>query len=165
METKAKWDLNPAFILGSSFLFMGAVYLSIAIGLFFSPEDSETIVVRSIFLPLGAGFFLAGLVLLVRSAVKKHRADQLIADGRYVWGTVKQLQKNRSINTLRGNPVVALIHYTDARGNLHTFRSRHLYRPPDDSILEKSVRVYIQGNDYTCYYVDMEPLLSRCRNR
>ena len=161
METKAKWDFNVAFILGITFLFIGAVYLSIAIGLFFAPEDSETIIVRAIFLPLGAGFFLTGLVLLVRAAAKKHRADQLIADGRYVWGTVKQLQTIRSINGLRGNPVVALIHYTDAQGKLHTFRSRHIYRLSGSSILEKAARVYIQGSDYTRYYVDIEPLLSR----
>ena len=165
METRAKWDVNVAFILGVTFLFMGAVYLSIAIGLFFSPEDGETIIVRSIFLPLGAGFSLSGLVLLLRAVAKKHRADQLIVDGRYVWGTVMQLQKNRSINGLHGNPVIALLHYTDAQGKLHVFRSRHLHRPPDDSILGKSARVYIQGSDYTRYYVDIEPLLSCSRNR
>ena len=165
METKAQWDLNVAFILGATFLFMGAVYLSIAIGLFFSPEDGETIIVRTTFLFLGIGFFLAGLVLLIRCAAKKHRADQLIADGRYVWGTVKQLQPIRSINGLHGNPVVAVLHYTDPQGKLHTYRSRHIYRPPSDSILEKSARVYIQGIDDARYYVDIEPLLSRSRNR
>ena len=164
METKAKWDLNVAFILGATFLFMGAVYLSIAIGLFFSPADRETIIVRSAFLPLGIGFFITGFVLLMRTAAKKRRADQLIADGRYVWGTVTELKKIQSINGLHGNPVVALIQYTDARGNVHTFRSRHIYRPPKDSILGKSARVYIHGSDCTRYYVDIEPLLPRSRN-
>lgn len=163
MEAKAKWDVDVGFILGITFAFMGAVYLGIAVLLFFSPVDPESAAVRAVLLPLGSGFFLAGMALLIRSARKKRQADRLIAHGRYIWGTVAQLQPNAFINGLHGNPVVAIVHVTDGSGQLHIFRSRHLHRPPDASILGKPVKVYIQSSSYTPYYVDMEPLLPNKR--
>ena len=161
METRAKWDINAPLIIGITFLFMGIVYLGISIVLFLCPTDAEGIAVRSVFLPLGLVLFFAGFVLLLRAAVKKHRADQLIADGRYIWATVTELREIRTINGLRGHPCVLLAQYTDPQGQIHFFQSRCLYRKPVGSVLEKTVKVYIQGGNYTCYYMDAEPLLVR----
>ena len=165
METKAKWDLNAPFIVGITFIFMGIVYLGISLGLFLFPTDSEGIAVRSVFLPLGLVLFLAGFVLTIRAAAKKRQADQLIADGRYIWATVAELREIRTINGFRGHPCVIQACYTDSRGQTHHFQSRHLYRKPDESILGKPVKVYIQISNYACYYMDAEPLLQRTRIR
>ncbi len=161
METRAKWDLNAPLIIGITFMFMGIVYSGISFALFLSPTDAEGVAVRSVFLPLGLVLFFAGFVLLTRAAAKKRRADQLIADGRYIWATVTELREIRTVNGFRGHPCVILAHYTDSRGQTHFFQSRCLYRKPDDSILEMAVKVYIQGGNYARYYMDAEPLLVR----
>ena len=163
METKAKWNWDVASIVGVTFLFMGIVYLGIASQLFLNPADADAVIVRSIFLPLGLVFFLAGSILLLRCVAKKHRADQLIADGRYIWATVAELREIRTVNGFRGHPWVIVARYTDPQGQTHVFQSRYLYRKPEHSILEKSVKVYIQGSNYTCYYMDPEPLLQRIK--
>ena len=159
METRAKWDLNAPLIIGITFLFMGIVYLGISLALFLSPTDTEGIVVRSVFLPLGLVLFFVGFILLSRAAAKKHRADQLIADGRYIWATVTELREIPTINGLRGHPCVILAQYTDPQGQTHFFQSRCLYRKLNDSIVEKAVKVYIQGTNFASYYMDVEPLL------
>ena len=163
MEAKAKWDLDIAFIIGITLFFIGVVYLSVCIRLFLSPADAEAVAVRSVFLPLGLVFFLVGSVLLTRAAFKKHRADLLVAEGRYIWATVTELQQIRSVNGLQGHPCVIQTCYTDPQGKIHYFPSRYLYRKPDASVLGKSVKVYLQNGDYRHYYVDVEPLLPRQR--
>jgi len=159
MAAKAKWDLNISFILGITFLFMGIVYLSICNPLFASPADRDAVVVRSLFLPMGATAFTAGGILLVRCWIKKRRADRLIEEGRYVWGSVSQLREIQSVNGLRGHPCVAVVCYTDPRGTEHRFQSRYLHRKPRVSIIGRPVKVYLQGSNYKVYYVDLEPLL------
>ena len=163
METKAKWNWNVPAIIGSVFSFMGIVYIGISIFLFIAPADAEAVAVRTVFLPLGLVLFCVGIVFLLHAASKKRQADQLIADGRYVWATVTELREIRSINGFRGHPWVIQAQYADAYGQSYFFQSRHLYRKPDTSIVGKSVKVYIQGSNYTCYYMDPEPLLSRSR--
>ncbi len=160
MEQKAKWDVNPGLIVGLTLSFMGAVYLGVSLPLFHS-ADADAVAVRSIFIPLGLVFLVIGIVLLIRAAAKKRQADQLIADGRYIWATVTQLKEIRTINGFRGHPWVILASYTGTNGQTHHFQSRHLYRKPDASIIGKPIKVYIQGSSYTLYYVDVEPLLQR----
>ena len=159
MKSKAKWDWNAPLIIGITFMFMGIVYLGISLALFLSPTDSEGIAVRSVFLPLGLVLFLSGCVLLARGAAKKHRADQLVTDGLYVWATVTELQEIRTINGLRGHPCVILARYADSQGQTHNFKSRCLYKKPVASIIGKPVKVYIDGGNQTAYYMDPESLL------
>ena len=61
-----------------------------------------------------------------------------------------ELREIRTINGLRGHPYVLLAQYTDSQGQAHFFQSRCLYRKLNDSIVEKAVKVYIQGGNYTC---------------
>jgi uncharacterized protein (UPF0333 family) len=92
---------------------------------------------------------------------QQHRADQLIADGRYVWATVTELQEIRTINGLRGHPCVILAHYTDSQGQTHNYKSRCLYKKPVASIIGKPIKVYIEGGNHATYYMDPEPLLKQ----
>ena len=158
METKAKWDWDVKTIVGITLLFMGITYLSISIPIGFAPADAGAAIVQAIFIPLGFVLLLVGAVFLIRAARKKHQADQLIADGRYIWATVTDLREIQSVNTFRGHPCVICASYTDAYGQTYYFQSRYVYRKPDPSVLEKPVKVYIQGNQYSTYYADVEPL-------
>ena len=161
MERKAKGDFGPGAIVGLTFLFMGAVYLLNSLFLLGEQADAEAVAVRSVFLPLGAVFLIAGCVLTVRFFRKKRMADQLLEEGRYVWGTVVDLRQIRTINGFRGHPWVALVHYTKPDGTVRQFQSRHMYRPLQPSLLGKQVRVYVSGSQKDVYYVDMESLLPR----
>ena len=159
MDCKAKWDWNISAILGATFGFIGMVYLGICIPLFLNPADPDAVVVRMVFLPMGLVAFFSGFFLLTRNAAKKRRADQLMADGRYIWATVTELREIQSINGLRGHPFVILASFSDMQGNRYTFQSRHIYRKADNSLLGKTVKVYIQGSNYACYYMDPDPLI------
>ena len=118
METKARWDCDVPFILGVTFLFIGIVYLIISFFLFAAPEDADDLIVSSIFISLGAAFFLAGSILLLRCAAKKRRSDRLLQDGRYIWGTVTELRQIHSINSIHGHPYRAVVAYTDGAQSL-----------------------------------------------
>ena len=159
METKAKWNWNVPAIIGSVFSFMGIVYIGISIFLFIAPADAEAVAVRTVFLPLGLVLFCVGIVFLLHAASKKRQADQLIADGRYIWATVTALREIRNVNGLRGHPCVMQASYTDAYGQTYHFQSRYLYRKLNASFVGKPVKVYIQGSNYSIYYMDPEPLL------
>ena len=159
MEAKAKWNWNVPAIIGSVFSFTGIVYIGISIFLFIAPADAEAVAVRTVFLPLGLVLFCVGIVFLLHAASKKRQADQLIADGRYIWATVTALREIRNVNGLRGHPCVMQASYTDAYGQTYHFQSRYLYRKLNASIVGKPVKVYIQGSNYSIYYMDPEPLL------
>ena len=161
METKAKWDWNIAAILGATFCFIGIVYIGISIFLFIAPADAEAVAVRTVFLPLGLVLFCVGIVFLLHAVSKKRQADQLIADGRYIWATVAALREIRNVNGFRGHPCVIQASYTDAYGQTYHFQSRYIYRKPNASIVGKPVKVYIQGGNYSTYYMDPEPLLQQ----
>ena len=159
METKAKWNWGAGALVGIIFGIIGIIYLIIGLCLCFYSADGEAATVGLVFTPLGATFAVAGIAVLCIAASKKRQADQLIADGRYVWGEIIEFTRNHSIRINNRNPYIAVVRYEDGSG-IHIFRSRNLYRYPDPSNIGRKVKVYISDEKMKPYYVDIDPVLS-----
>ena len=159
MEEKAKWNVNPPFILGITFSFIGAIYLLVGIGLLGAADDVDALTVGSVFAPLGSVFFVAGAAFLIWCLRQKKTADRLLEEGHYVWGKILRIEVKRNISAFGRHPAVAIVFYQDGAGRQHLFRSRYVYRGLELSAAGKPVRIYLGNDTYKQYYVDMEPLL------
>ena len=49
--------------------------------------------------------------------------------------------------------------YQDMYGNVHIFKSRDLYFDPTDLFKDQMVKVYVDGDNYKRYYVDIDEVL------
>ena len=51
--------------------------------------------------------------------------------------------------------------YKDGYGNVHIFKSRNLMFDPGEFLKDNMVRVYIEGENYKHYYVDIDEILPK----
>ena len=160
METKAKWNLSAPLIIGAVFGFIGVVFLTIGLVLYFQATASDAVTVSLVFMPLGAAFLAFGIVFLSATFSQKRRHDRLVAGGRYIWGEIVEFTPNYSVQVNGRHPRIAIVRYEDASG-IHIFRSRNLYHYPDVSAVGRKVKVYIQNQQYKPYYVDIDSALPR----
>ena len=158
VERKAKWNFGAPLIIGIVFSSIGALFFAIGLILRIYSADPDADTVGLIFIPLGASFLCLGLGFLVAMLSRKRQADRLIAAGRYVWGQITEFVPNDSIQVNGRHPYVAIVRYEDASG-VHIFRSRNLYRYPDTSAVGLQVKIYIHGERFKPYYVDIDPVL------
>jgi hypothetical protein len=104
----------------------------------------------------GAMFFIIGIVFIKKIiAFEKHR-DILILSGNYVIADIIEVNKNTNTTLLGKNPYIIHSHYSE-NGQDYFFKSHDIWFKPS-YFLSKKVRVYLDRNDYTKYYVDEDSL-------
>lgn len=161
MERKAKRGISAFFLLGVIYGVLGAFFVILGVCLWFFSADLEAQLVGGIFGGIGSVFFLLGIVFLALEFAKQHRANRLIAAGRYIWGEIVDFAPNYNIRINNRNPYVIMVRYLDAKGVAHIFRSPNLRIYPDRAIIGSQVKVYIQDETFMHYYVDLEGVLPR----
>ena len=112
---------------------------------------------------IGLIFLVLGIIFLRRDHRRRQTARKLYENGRYIWGEVVELAPNYNIRVNNRHPYVAKIRYVDGAGVVHIFTSPNLYRYPDGSVLQKSVKVYVEDDTFQRYYVDMDEILPDVR--
>lgn len=147
-----KGTVSVLWILGLVYSILGAVFgvvgcvLCLVLG-------KELRLLGVIFGGIGGVFLVLGLIFLGVEHGKRKKAEELIASGRYVWGTIADWRVNRSIEICGRHPIVLLVRCVDCRGQEHFFRSPSLRIAGGPQLLGKQVRVYYDDPGFKNYYV------------
>ena len=161
MADLRKGSINALLIIGLVYSALGALFVVLGIVLALVLEEGLLFCV--IFGGIGMVFLILGIIFLAVEYGKRKSAEQLIASGRYVWGTIADWRVNRSVEVCGRHPIVLLVRYVDGRGQEHIFRSSSLRIVGGPQLLGKQVRVYYGDPDFGNYYVaaDCEALSGR----
>ena len=142
----ALWIIGLVYsILGAVFAVVGCV-LCLVLG-------KELRLLGVIFGGIGMLFLVLGLIFLGVEFRKRKKAEELIASGRYVWGTIADWRVNRCVEVCGRHPIVLLVRCVDGRGQERFFRSPSLWIAGGPQLLGKQVRVYYDDPDFQNYYV------------
>ena len=108
---------------------------------------------------IGSIFFIIGIVFLKKRIAFEKRRDKLIFSGNYIIADIIEINKDTHINFNGENPYIIHSHYSE-NGQDYFFKSHGIWFKPS-YFLSKEVRIYLDQNDYTNYYVDEDSLDTR----
>lgn len=142
-----------------------SMYVGKSISLLCNPENPGRVRTKSGFLivaimltVIGIVFSCVGIIPMVFAAKKKQKRKRLLANGRVLHATVERVGRNTSIAVNGQNPYVIYCSWKDEYTDvLYRFKSDDLWTDPSflfDSGSE--INVYVDGNDFSKYYVDAE---------
>ncbi|MBD5465296.1 MAG: DUF3592 domain-containing protein [Lachnospiraceae bacterium] len=141
------------------------MYVGKSISLLCDPENPGRVRTKSGFLlvailltGIGIVFSCVGIIPMIFAAKKKQKRKHLLANGRVLHATVERVGRNTSITVNGQNPYVIYCSWKDEYADvLYRFKSDNLWTDPSflfDSGSE--INVYVDGNDFSKYYVDAE---------
>ena len=160
MERKSKTGLSALLIVGSIFTILGAVFLATGVIIYYALKEEEgAILFLLIFGGIGLLFFALGVIFLIVELKKKLRNDKLLGAGNYVMAEVLEVTLNYNVAVNRRHPYIVRCRYQDMYGNVHIFKSRDLFFDPTDLFKDQMVKVYVDGENYKHYYVDIDEVL------
>ena len=115
----------------------------------------------SMFIGMGAIFAAVGICPIVFKIRKKAQNKKLIAAGRSIFATVDSIDVNTSYAVNGRHPYVIYCSYRDEyKDILDRFKSENLWTDPSRVIQPGSeIRIYVDGTNFSKYYVDTESLL------
>ena len=142
-----------------------SMYVGKSISLLCDPENPGRVRTESGFLivtitltVMGIAFSCVGIIPMIFAAKKKQKRKHLLANGRVLHATVERVDWNTSIAVNGQNPYVIYCSWKDEYADvLYRFKSDNLWTDPSflfDSGSE--INVYVDGNDFSKYYVDAE---------
>lgn len=160
MNGKKAFEGSVFTILGIIYVILGGAFVVLGSILYHTVPD-EARMTGSIFGGVGFIFLILGVIFLVLETRKKRQIRRLIEAGQYIEGEVTDYTINYRITVNNRNPYIAIVRYVDLYGTTHIFKSRNIYQYPDPSIIGRTVKVYVEDDSYTPYYVDMSEILSQ----
>ena len=161
MERKAKRGLSAMMIVGTVFTVLGAIFLIVGIYLFANTSGDEAKIFLLVFGIMGIIFLIPGIICLVYEITKRNRQKKLLENGNYVTAEFFDVEMNYSINVNSRHPYIARFRYQDAQGNVHIFKSRNLFINPETMMKDNMVKVYVDGENYKYYYVDIDEIMPK----
>ncbi|MBR4083329.1 MAG: DUF3592 domain-containing protein [Lachnospiraceae bacterium] len=110
---------------------------------------------------MGLIFVLVGIIPTVLGIRKDRRNKKLREQGRYIYAIVERIDINYSYSLNGRHPFVVYCNYQDEfSGVLYRFMSDNIWTDPYPILQQGSeVRVYVDGQDYSKYHVDVESYL------
>lgn len=110
---------------------------------------------------MGVVFSLIGIIPTVSGIRKAAKKKELREKGRYIYATVERIGINRGYSVNGVHPFVVYCNYQDEySGVLYKFKSDNLWTDPYPILQEgSSIRIYVDGQDYSNYHVDVESSL------
>ncbi len=109
---------------------------------------------------MGVIFALVGIVPLIFMYKGKQRIKNLIETGYYIYAVVDRVEKNYGYSRNRQHPYVAYCtHEDEETGKKYKFQSSPMWKNPDPVIrVGTRLKVYVERQNYTNYYVDIDSL-------
>jgi hypothetical protein len=157
--------ISGRFIVGLALTVIGASCASVGVvillafrltnGDYGAAEDSAAIL-SLVFLLIGAGFLIPGLICLVTDVRRKRMRRRVLAQGKPLDTRVTTIDLNPSITYFGRNPYVVFSEYQDENGQVWRFRSENLLRRPDALIRSGMVRVFVDPKNYRNYAFDLD---------
>lgn len=159
MERKAKTGISAFLIIGIVFTLIGAVFLLVGIISYILKTDMQ--IFSLTFGGTGLAFFVIGAVFLAMEIRKKILSNRLFRSGNYILAEISEVRMNYSIQVVGRHPFVVICQYQDRYGNVHMFKSRNLYFNPSALFKDQKVKIYVEGEKFRHYYVDIDEVLPK----
>lgn len=153
-------NVSVLMLLGLIFGAIGIVFAAIGIilraGLGSEYMRGDIGLLPHLFTGMGLAFILATVVLMSFHGLKGKKKNYLLESGRVIYAHVDRIEKNRHVQVNSKYPYNLFCSYTDpATGEVHKFKSDN-YFGDLSYYVDKDVKVYIDGNDYSYYIIDVD---------
>lgn len=113
-------------------------------------------VLSKVFWAIGIIFLFVVFVLSLLNNLEGKKKKYLLESGRVIYAHVDSIDLNSFVEVNRKHPFVIKCSYTDpATGTVHHFKSEN-YFGDLSYFIDKDVRVFIDGNDYSYYVMDID---------
>jgi len=163
-----KKNINTAVMVGMIFAFIGGLFL--IFGIVFmalidrvhvdSNSTGDITILPIIFTSIGFAIFAVGVLCFAFAYLKKKRIQRLIESGNYVYATIKDVSVNFNVSIYGKHPYILECHYEDPyTSETHVYRSGNIMFNPKH-LLDTEIRVWVDKDDYSLYYVDVESISS-----
>lgn len=119
--------------------------------------EGESIFASILLGAMGLAFSLLGIIPLINCLRNNVRTNNLIQQGRYIYGIVENIELNYCISVNGKHPYVLYCYYEDAySGTIYKFKSDNIWTDPTPGLpIGSQVRIYVKNNDYSDYHVDV----------
>lgn len=127
------------------------------------PDTIGNMVGIIIWIVVGALVTCVGIVPYIKKAQRKAKAKKLIKQGQYLLAKIDNVKMNFSHAVNGLHPYVVYCSYEDRyTGTLYKFKSEEIwYNPRDYHQKGMDIKVYVKGQDYSQYHVDLEGSVSQ----
>lgn len=160
-KRKAKMGLTVLLMVSIIFSFAGIIFILVG-GIIPSENiEGDAGAFRAIFCGLGAVLLIVGVLCLCLEVRTRVRNNRLISSGQYIMAEISEITMNYTVSVNRSHPYIVICRYQDMYGNIHLFRSRNLFFDPAPLLKDQMVRVYVEGEDYKHYYMDIDEVLPK----
>lgn len=160
-KRKAKMGLTALLMVSIIFSFVGIIFILVGRVIPAENIEGDAMVFRAIFCGLGAVLLIAGVLCLCLEIRARVRNNRLISSGQYIMAEISEITMNYTVSVNRSHPYIVICRYQDMYGNIHLFRSRNLFFDPAPLLKDQMVRVYVEGEDYKHYYMDIDEVLPK----
>lgn len=132
------------------------------------PEDPQristefgTILAGGMIILMGVIFSCVAIIPFILGIKKSSQQKQLIAGGRSIFAKVESITQNKSYKVNGRSPYIVYCTYEDEyKGVVYRFKSANIWENPEYCIQPGSdIRVYVNGEDFSKYYVDVESMI------
>ncbi len=158
-QRKAKGGWSARLIAAIVFISIGILYIIIERVVGEESINGNAMVFRAAFGGLGVVLLAAGVLCLILEVRTRRRNNRLLNSGQYVLAEISEITMNYSIRINSRHPYIVKCRYQDMNGAVHVFRSRNLNFDPAPILRDQMVRVYVDGDDFRHYYMDIDSIL------
>ncbi len=162
-ERRFKWDFNVYVICGLIFSAVGLIFLIVSAGCVIKFDDlrgqidGNPVLFVGIFAGLGLLETVVGISILVWYFKKTGYQKKLYEAGRYITLPVSEIRMDTRVRINGRHPYVAEAQYMDpVTKEVYVFRSRSLMYNPANMLIDGTVRVYVDSENYKRYYMDID---------
>lgn len=143
-------------IAGSIFAGIGLVFTLCAVWMNLNvTPDADVRFIKTVFTYLGTFILAAGLFLIWLSAREQAENLRLKKAGNYVYASVNDAYPDTRERVNGKNTWILSAVYIDDTGEEHRFEAAHFIRDPRGSMTSPFVKVYVDPDDFTKYYIDI----------
>jgi len=94
-----------------------------------------------------------------KKAGLKATKKRILETGRRIYAEVIQININRSTTVNGLHPWMLVLEYKDEyTGNKHIYKSKNIWNRPEESIIGTTVPIFIDGDNFNKYIVDLRGL-------
>ncbi len=158
-ERKIKSGWTGLRIVSLTFAIIGVSYIIVGTAVGGLGINQEAVIFGYTFSGMGAVFLVVGAVCYSLEIRKKRRDQRLLNSGQYILAEISEITMNYAVRINRRYPYIVKCRYQDRNGCIHTFRSRNLNFDPAPLLRDSMVRIYVEGDNFKHYYMDIDSIL------
>lgn len=153
-----KKEIKGKYITAAFLLLMGIIQLSTFLPSYIKimKMDMGVTSFLIIFIIVDLALIIVGIMIIVLDIRKKLATKRIIKNGNYILAEIIEIVDDYS-KMINGQPTfVVKCQYVDSMGTVHIFKSDNLEMNPSMYLNNQLVKVYVKGDNFNKYHVDIE---------